>query len=84
MLGDELRFVLITSNATLLPLEAAGADAAVTELSDLRVLVVPAPDEKCERCWHRRPDVGANPAHPTLCGRCIDNIDGEGERREFA
>ena len=84
MLGDELRFVLITSNATLLPLEAAGADAAVTELSDLRVLVVPAPDEKCERCWHRRPDVGANPAHPTLCGRCIDHIDGEGERREFA
>ena len=83
-LGDELRFVLITSEATLLPLEEAGADSASTELPDLRVLVIPAPDEKCGRCWHRRPEVGQSPVHPTLCGRCIENIDGDGEKREYA
>ena len=83
-LGDELRFVLITSGATLLPLEGADADSASTELPDLRVLVIPAPEEKCERCWHRRPEVGKSQAHPTLCGRCIENIDGDGERREYA
>jgi isoleucyl-tRNA synthetase len=40
--------------------------------------------EKCERCWHVRADVGADPAHPGLCGRCVSNLHGEGEPRAFA
>jgi isoleucyl-tRNA synthetase len=83
-LGDELRFVLITSAASLAPLASAPDDAAPTELAELRLQVAVAPEEKCERCWHRRPEVGQIAAHPTLCERCVDNIDGDGEQRRFA
>ena len=83
-LGDELRFVLITSAASLAPLASAPIDAAETELADLRLQVTVATDEKCERCWHRCPEVGQIVAHPTLCERCVENIDGDGEQRRFA
>lgn len=83
-LGDELRFVLITSDAVVEPLTEAGADAADTDLANLKLTVGLSAHEKCERCWHRRADVGAHPAHPTLCGRCIENVDGAGEVRYFA
>ena len=82
-LGDELRFVLITSAATLAPLAAAG-EAAATELTGLRVQVEKSEHRKCERCWHRRADVGATQQHPELCGRCVDNVQGSGEQRRFA
>lgn len=83
-LADELRFVLITSAATLQPLASAPDAAAATELAGLRLQVSVAQEEKCERCWHRRPDVGSHSVHPALCGRCIENIDGPGEQRHFA
>jgi len=83
-LEDELRFVLITSAASLAPLETAPGEAVPTELKGLRLLVTASEDEKCERCWHRRPDVGHHQEHPTLCGRCIDNVYGDGEQRRFA
>jgi isoleucyl-tRNA synthetase len=82
-LGDELRFVLITSAATLAAIDEAG-DAAETELQGLRLSVSKSEAEKCERCWHRRPEVGEISAHPTLCSRCVDNIEGSGEHRDFA
>ncbi|KAA0016701.1 isoleucine--tRNA ligase [Salinicola corii] len=81
---DELRFVLITSEATLKPLAEAG-DAKATELEGLKVAVRMSPYEKDERSWERRPDVGANPDHPTLSARSIANLpDGPGEVRRFA
>ncbi|EAT11608.1 isoleucine--tRNA ligase [Bermanella marisrubri] len=81
-LGDELRFVLITSTAEVKDFDAnAGQE---TEVTGLRVEVVSSEDEKCERCWHHRPDVGANPEHPGLCGRCVENVAGEGEQRAYA
>ena len=83
-LADELRFVLITSAATLQPLASAADAAAATELAGLRLQVSVAEEEKCERCWHRRPDVGSHSVHPTLCARCVENIDGPGEQRHFA
>ena len=83
-LGDELRFVLITSGAGLASLEAATQDAAETEVPGLKLQISVSAQEKCERCWHRRPDVGQIAAHPTLCGRCVENIDGSGEQRHFA
>ncbi|MEH6582010.1 MAG: isoleucine--tRNA ligase [Halioglobus sp.] len=83
-LGDELRFVLITSGATLAALESAPEDSADTELETLRLRVTVSGDEKCERCWHRRPEVGEIAEHPGLCGRCVENIDGAGEQRNFA
>jgi isoleucyl-tRNA synthetase len=83
-LGEELRFVLITSAVTLAPLQAAPSDTAETELAGLRVSVGVASQEKCERCWHRQADVGQSTAHPALCGRCVENVDGPGEKRRFA
>ncbi len=82
-LGDELRFVLITSEAKLAPLSVAEG-AAVTDIDGLRLSVSVSESEKCERCWHRRPDVGSIEAHPTLCERCVSNIEGEGEKRDYA
>ncbi len=83
-LGDELRFVLITSGASVAELSAAQAQVASTDIEGLKVLVTALKDEKCVRCWHRRPDIGSVPEHPELCGRCVENVDGEGEPRHFA
>ncbi|MEY2632760.1 MAG: isoleucyl-tRNA synthetase, partial [Pseudomonadota bacterium] len=71
-LGDDLKYVLICSKATV-------------RQSDSELLVVePSAAGKCERCWHYRDDVGADPAHPELCGRCVANLHGSGEVRQHA
>ncbi|MFA9204111.1 MAG: class I tRNA ligase family protein, partial [Flavobacteriales bacterium] len=80
-LGDELRFVLITSAARV---ETFTAQGEATELTGLRVQVSPADGVKCARCWHVRSDVGSHTEHPELCGRCIDNVTGNGEVRHYA
>jgi isoleucyl-tRNA synthetase len=71
-LGDDLKFVFITSAAS-----ARASDA-------LTLAVTPSTAPKCERCWHYRDDVGADPAHPTICGRCTSNLYGAGESRTVA
>ncbi len=81
-LEDELRFVLITSDATVKAFDATAGEA--TSVEGLRVSVVASADPKCDRCWHHREDVGAHKEHETLCGRCVVNVDGEGEKRAFA
>ncbi len=80
-LEDELRFALITSYADLAAPEEAGPDAVDTEIEGLKVRAVASRYPKCVRCWHHREDVGANPDHPELCGRCVENVEGEGEVR---
>ena len=82
-LGDELRFVLMTSTAAV-EVKAAPADAVATGIAGLAVQVVTSTAAKCDRCWHHRHDVGANPAHPLICLRCVDNVEGAGEHRTFA
>ena len=81
--ASELRFVLITSTADV-STAAAPAEAVATEIAGLSVLVAASSAPKCERCWHHRHDVGANPAHPEICLRCVDNVEGAGEPRVFA
>lgn len=84
-LHDELRFVLITSSAKVHLANTHIVEGAIkTEVPGLNVQVAAVSYTKCERCWHRREDVGADAAHPTLCGRCVVNVDGEGEVRRFA
>ncbi len=73
-LDDELRFVFITSRATLHRSE--GAPVSVT--------VTPSKHPKCTRCWHWRADVGVDKTHPEICGRCVSNLFGPGEPRRFA
>ncbi|MEY1663110.1 isoleucine--tRNA ligase [Isoalcanivorax beigongshangi] len=83
-LGDELRFVTITSTAVLAPLAQAPAEVAPCALTGLTVAVAASPHAKCARCWHHREDVGQHSEYPELCGRCIDNIEGSGEERRYA
>jgi isoleucyl-tRNA synthetase len=83
-LGDELRFVLITSEAAVAPLDDAPAEAVATELAGLSVHAAASSHAKCPRCWHHRSDVGADARHPELCGRCVENVAGGGEQRRIA
>ncbi|MCE1241770.1 isoleucine--tRNA ligase [Oryzomicrobium sp.] len=71
-LGDDLKFVLICSKAT------------VVKSTEDKLVATPSGHGKCERCWHVREDVGANTEHPTLCGRCVENLYGAGEARTHA
>lgn len=83
-LGDELRFVLITSTAQVADLSAAPADAVDAEFAGLKLHISKSEEPKCARCWHHRADVGSVAAHPEACARCADNLDGEGEVRHYA
>jgi len=56
----------------------------VAAASAVATKVTPSTDAKCERCWHYRADVGHDPAHPTICGRCTSNLFGAGEDRKYA
>jgi len=76
-LGDDLRFVTITSAVT------------VVDGVELSVSVAPSTASKCERCWHYADDVGSHAEHPTVCGRCVSNLAeaagrGAGEIRKVA
>lgn len=91
-LGEELRFVLITSKATLQAMSAdspdvnadSSTDNSIDESADLRVDVTAAEGTKCVRCWHVRDDIGVDAAHPELCARCVTNVSGHGEVRHYA
>jgi isoleucyl-tRNA synthetase len=74
-LGDDLRFVLICSKTILVKVAGVGAEG---------VTVTASPHAKCGRCWHWRCDVGHDPEHPELCGRCSANLFGDGEARQHA
>ena len=73
--GDDLRFVLITSQASVVE---------VASEAEEKISVSPSKYQKCSRCWHYRADVGQNAAHPELCGRCDSNLHGTGEARKHA
>ncbi len=74
-MGDDLKFVLITSQAGVLEVASAEEEG---------VVVTPSAHEKCERCWHYRADVGTHAEHAGLCGRCVSNLFGAGETRQYA
>lgn len=83
-LDDELRFVLITSEARLAPLSESDDSAVQSDIDGLKISVTAIDHVKCVRCWHRRPDIGEVAAHPELCVRCVSNVDGGGEARSYA
>jgi len=85
-IGDELRFLLITSYARVHALDERPADAVDADVPGLSfsIRVAPSAHDKCIRCWHHREDVGDEPAHPEICGRCVDNVAYGGEQRRFA
>ncbi|MFZ9615935.1 MAG: zinc finger domain-containing protein, partial [Fluviibacter sp.] len=71
-IGDDLKFVLICSQATV-----SAGDA-------LQVKVTASAQAKCERCWHQRDSVGQDADHPGWCDRCVSNVHGAGETRSYA
>ena len=74
--ADDLKFIMITSAATVRENSLGDAPIAYT--------LAVSTDPKCARCWHYRADVGSNAEHATLCGRCVSNLFGEGEKRFYA
>ncbi|HCN89861.1 MAG TPA: isoleucine--tRNA ligase, partial [Oxalobacteraceae bacterium] len=74
-LADDLKFVLITSQASV---------SRVASEDQESIVVTPSANQKCERCWHYRADVGSHAEHAGLCGRCVSNLFGAGEARKFA
>ena len=83
-LGDELRYALITSYASVARWIDASPQAMDTEVNGLKIAAWASEHPKCTRCWHHREDVGRDTEHPELCGRCIENVAGAGEVRRFA
>jgi isoleucyl-tRNA synthetase len=81
-LGEELRFLLITSGAAVAPINTAPAGLMTTDLG-VSIAVTASSYEKCARCWHRRADVGQDLHHPELCLRCVGTISGKDEQRRF-
>jgi isoleucyl-tRNA synthetase len=81
---SELRFFLLTSNASFSAFANAPVDLVriQTSVGELAVSATVSAQAKCVRCWHHRGDVGSITAHPELCARCVDNVDGTGELRE--
>ncbi len=83
-LKDECRFVFITSRVNIHTETARPEAAKSTLIPGLWIVVSAASHPKCERCWHRQPEVNTNPEYPGICERCIENIAGEGEVRKYA
>lgn len=84
-LQDELRFVLLTSAAHVAPLAHATVDAQATALlQGLKIAVSIAEGEKCPRCWHYTTEIDLVGEHTDICGRCVSNVAGDGEKRNYA
>jgi len=83
--ADELRFFFITSELSFVDVAEKVEDAHHVEIdgADVWVAARPSTETKCIRCWHYRPDVGSNPEHPEICGRCVTNVEGPGEDRRW-
>jgi isoleucyl-tRNA synthetase len=82
-LGEELRFLFITSEARVHEVSTAPQNAVSSGRAGVWIALKPSSNTKCVRCWHRRPDVGRYAQHPELCGRCVTNLDGSGEQRRY-
>jgi isoleucyl-tRNA synthetase len=90
-IGEELRFVLITSGVKILSEKEFSGNAEHSAVIDigteiLRIEIIPVAEvkKKCSRCWHRQADIGSSSEHPEICKRCIENVAGDGEKRQFA
>ncbi|OAT48481.1 isoleucyl-tRNA synthetase [Proteus hauseri ATCC 700826] len=83
-LGNELRFVLLTSQVKVADINEAPESAIASDMAGLKIAFNKAEGEKCPRCWHYATDIGQVAEHAELCGRCVTNVAGNGEERKFA
>jgi isoleucyl-tRNA synthetase len=82
-LHDELRFVFLSSKVHVIQIDTWPTEALCSETGQYAVVVKKTSSQKCTRCWHHVPDVGIDPAHPEICGRCVENLHGDGETRLY-
>jgi isoleucyl-tRNA synthetase len=73
--AEDLRFVMLNSSTTTYK---------VASEAEQKILVKPSAHAKCDRCWHYCEDVGVDAEHPSICGRCVSNLFGAGEKRQYA
>ncbi|MNF71956.1 Isoleucine--tRNA ligase [compost metagenome] len=76
--------MLLTSKAKVVVADTAPEGAVATERDDLWLNVTQSAAAKCDRCWHHVEDVGTIAGHEEICGRCVTNVEGDGETRQFA
>ena len=82
---DELRFILITSEALLHPFDEKPTESKTCEIDEMAIVIQASSHSKCQRCWHHRKDVNENSTYPNLCGRCVLNVQSDkGEVRQYA
>lgn len=82
-LEGELRFVFLSSQVHVILTDHWPAEALCSESGQYAVMASKTAHPKCTRCWHHVPDVGSDAAHPDICGRCVDNLHGQGEQRLY-
>ncbi len=83
VLASELCFILITSKAQIKAIEQKPENAIATDIAGLALIIEKSEHHKCVRCWHRVDDIGTEKDHPDICGRCVSNVDGDGEIRQY-
>jgi isoleucyl-tRNA synthetase len=81
--AGELRFLFIVSELRLHPLAEKPGDAVKADGIEAWIVARATSQAKCIRCWHYRADVGSHPEHPEICGRCVSNVEGQGETRQW-
>jgi isoleucyl-tRNA synthetase len=85
-LGEELRFLTITSAARVHVVQAepdnvVAAEAGSAVIPGVWLKVGRTGGNKCVRCWHLTDDVGKDATHPELCLRCAGNVGDRPEQR---
>ena len=75
---DELRYLFITSQATVLDSAQQLEGLKYNSISDnWGIGVVDAEGEKCDRCWNYSTHVGESKEDPLLCERCVSALAGD-------
>jgi len=70
---EDLKFIFIVSSVTLHP-SVSGPTGGVGDEKEMKVEVLRAEGEKCERCWNFDTSVGTEKEHPAICQRCVEAI----------
>ena len=77
-ISDEALFTSLRSREAELEELFILSDLTLVAGDETSARVVRTSRAKCARCWRHREDVGANAAHPELCGRCAEVVSAPG------
>ena len=75
--SDVKKIVYLNSKRSLLESVFIVSSVEIKEEGspDWTIEVKKAIGDKCGRCWNYRVDVGKDVAHPTICGRCVAQVN---------